>query len=567
MRSRALSALPACVFTLLAPTALEVSARGDGPRATRSAPAVSCRTRPGGASDAAVLHRYARALAPPAAAASASARDIDVGDVAILEDRGDLLVRRNPFDLDGTAVRFAPNRAGGYDAVPFPIPLPAAGTRLALDAQGAAAIDLPFAFPFFGLRHRTARVDADGRVAFGVGGPPGDPSLGGFLAGPPAVAAFLADLDPARGGSVSLRASARDVEIVWSDVPGAGQLNRNGFAIVLRDDGTVDLVYSRLETREAVAGVSPGATTEFSVADLSRGTPAGTRGALVERFSENDEIDLVAATRRFYSSHPDDFDQLVLYTTRPSNPVAGTLAFEINVENAVRGIGLDVLDSTATWGSAGALESVVFMDAVDAYLDVDGLEVLAHEVGHRWLARLRYATGPGTTSGALMSGDAVHWSFFHDTGASFLGGNTIAEPGAGRFETVDFARRYGPLDQYAMGLRAPEEVSGIFHVEVADDFRPSRAYKASSPSEAGVSFTGVRRDVGIEEVVAAMGPRLPRASEAPRTWRMAFLLIADPGAPASARRQAAVARIRSAFTPFFEAATDGRMRAESRLRP
>ena len=62
-------------------------------------------------------------------------------------------------------------------------------------------------------------------------------------------------------------------------------------------------------------------------------------------------------------------------------------------------------------------------------------------------------------------------------------GNDIADRGGGRFETVDFARGYQPLDQYAMGLRAPAEVPPFFYVEGADDFRPNRAFKSSSAPE------------------------------------------------------------------------------------
>ena len=107
-------------------------------------------------------------------------------------------------------------------------------------------------------------------------------------------------------------------------------------------------------------------------------------------------MDLVSVTRRFLAVHPDVFEQIVIYTTRPLNPVAGTLAFEINTRNDVRGIGLDPsLDESAGWGSGGALASVVYMDAIDPYLEVDGFEILGHEVGHRWLARLAFRDAVG----------------------------------------------------------------------------------------------------------------------------------------------------------------------------
>ena len=145
-------------------------------------------------------------------------------------------------------------------------------------------------------------------------------------------------------------------------------------------------------------------------------------------------------------------------------------------------------------------------------------------------------------------------------------GNDIEDRGGGRFETVDFARRYSPLDQYAMGLRSAAEVPPFFYVEGGDNFRPNRGYKLSSAPEAGVSFTGERRQVRIEDVIAAMGPRRPDASEAPRTFRQAYVLVADPVAPVSEARHAAVARIRARFERFYVEATDGRGAVFTHLR-
>ena len=130
---------------------------------------------------------------------------------------------------------------------------------------------------------------------------------------------------------------------------------------------------------------------------------------------------------------------------------------------------------------------------------------------------------------------------------------------------MDFARGYSALDQYAMGLRAPGEVPPVFYVEQADDFRPSRAYKASSAPEGGVSFTGIRREVTIEDVIAEMGPRLPGADRAPRVLRQVFVLVEDAAAAATAERRAAVERIRSRFEGYFRQATGGRGSVETRL--
>jgi hypothetical protein len=432
--------------------------------------------------------------------------------------------------------------------------------------DGALAVDLPFAFPLFGASWRQAFVHSDGSLTFGRPDPgSGERGLGRFLAGPPRVAAFFAALDTSRGGSVSARLSPDRASFLWGGVPGSGQINRNTFEITLAANGDIDLAYGEVQSREAVVGVAPGASATATAADLTAGQPGGSSGALAERFSPSEEADLVSIVRRFLGAHPDQFEQIVVYTTRPLNPLPGSLAFEVNVRNDIGGIGQDPLDDTARWGSAGALCSVVYMDSVDQYLAVDGFEILGHEVGHRWLARLRFRKGGSETSSALLGRGGVHWSFFVDTRASVMEGNLIADLGGGRFETTDIVRGYSPLDQYAMGLRLPAEVPPFFYVDGADNFRPNRAFKASSSPEAGISFTGLRRDVGIEDVVAAMGPRTPDATRAPRLLRQAFVLVSDETAPATPERRAAIARIRARFGPYYREATEGRGSADSTL--
>jgi hypothetical protein len=523
-----------------------------------------CGTEPAGRSGALALHRYwsrAGALAPPAATA-----DRDVDHVAVLEDHGDLIARRNPFDLAGAAIRLVPNAAGAYDPVRLALPLEPPGSALALADDESRALDLPFVFRFYGRAYSRVYVHSDGNLTLGApDAERGERGLARFLSGPPRLAPFFADLDPARGGSVSATVTGARALVAWDGVPGAGQINRNSFAVALHANGDVDFVYGELQTREAIVGSSPGGTLDLTPGDLSEGQPRGAAGAMAERFSESEKLDLVSVARRFYSSHADAFDQLVVYATRPLNPVPGTLAFELNVRNDVQGIGLDVFDDSGPWGSAGVLASVVYMDTIDQYLAVDGFEILGHEVGHRWLTRVSVAGPQGAAGGALRGRGGVHWSFFLDSDASVMEGNEIEDRGGGRFETVDFARGYSALDQYAMGLRAASEVPPFFYVEAPDDFRPHRTYTASSAPEAGVSFTGRRRDLSIEDVVAAMGPRLPGAATAPRLLRQAFILVADVLAPATEARLAAAARIRARFETYYREATGGRGIAISTL--
>jgi hypothetical protein len=537
--------------------------------ATAEPPTISCGTTAGGAREAILRHAYQARLGRSASVAEAAA-DRDEGHVAILEDRGDLVSRRNPFDLDGASLRFSPNRQGGYDVVRLSLALEPPGPPVGLGDDEVQAIDLPFAFPFYGKSYERAYLHSDGQLTFRTPDRVvGERGVARFLSGPPRVAPLFTDLDPSRGGTISVQLAADRALFAWTDVPGGGQVNRNTFAVALHPDGAIDFVYgTALQTREAVVGLSPGigdAAMAFSVADLSRASPTGTTDALLERFSETEELDLVSVVRRFLAGRADRYEQLVIYTTRPLNPVAGTLAFELNVKNDIHGIGVDVRDDSAQWGSAGALASVVYMDSIDPYLEVDGFEILGHEVAHRWLSRLRFRDHTGSPSRALLGRGEVHWSFFMDTDASVMEGSDLADRGGGRFETADIARGYSALDLYAMGLRAASEVPPFFYVEDPDDFRPNRGYKATSGPEAGVSFTGVRRDVTIEDVIAAMGPRAPDASLAPRVLKQAFVLVADRVAPATEPRVRGASRIRARFADYYREATRGRGEVETTL--
>lgn len=528
-----------------------------------------CATEPEGRREAQYLHRYREASTPlqgPQMRSRHGPPDSETdGQVAILRDRGDLVAPRNAFDLDRAGLRFVP-RGGGYALARVGAAVPPVSTPLALAGGGAVEVALPFSFPFFGRAHRSVFVHADGHLTFER--PDADGGAFGmrcFLDGPPRVGVLFTDLDPSRGGSVSAQAAGDGAVFVWSGLPGGGQINRNTFQATLRPDGQVEMAWSEVETREAIVGLAPGGGGGLVAADLSEAQPPAAEGALVERFSERAQLDLVSVARRFYGSWPDGVDQLVVYTTHSLNPLPGSLAFEINVSNTVGGIGVGTFDDSAQWASAGRLQSVVFMDAIDPYLAVDGFEVLAHEVAHRWLARLFFRKGGGGSGGELLGRGGSHWSFFLDTDASVMEGNDIEDLGGGRFRTIDIARGYSPLDLYAMGLRAPDEIAPFFYVEQADDFRPNRAYKASSAPEAGVSFTGIRREVRIDDVVAVMGVRDPPSSRAPRVLRQAWILVEDDAAPASVERRTAVNRIRVRFESYFAAATGGRGIVDTQL--
>ena len=527
-------------------------------------------------------HRSARerGLLRPLAAADATGAE-DIGEIAVLRDEGDLFRAANIYDLRDVTLRFHPNRAGGYDvthrgAAAWRAPV---GRRLALGDDDSTRLNLPFRFAYYAAAHSRAFVNSDGNVTFEEADAASTPrNVSRLLSGPPRIAPFLADLDPSSGGGVFARTERDAVTVTWCSVPAFGSRVTTTVQATLRPNGVVEMVFDAgIGLGEAVVGLSPGRTTSFASIDLSEtgGATAdaadGGPAAVGERFGLRGELDTVAVAQKFLRSHPDAYDQVIIWTDQPI--LFEAFAFEITIANDIQGIGLPTYEIPSDFGS-NELSSIVVMGWLGKYSDdrakkVNGedttLSLLGHEVGHRWLAFLDFSNHDRRRSSELLGRDYAHWSFFFDSDASVMEGNDIEALGGGAFRTVAAVQGYSALDQYAMGLRKPSEVPPFFYVEEPANASPP-ARRTGSP-QVGVTFNGTRRDVLIEDVIEVEGPRIPRAGRAPRVQRQAFVYIVRGGRDPKPEHVTKLDRIRRQWVPFFREATDKRMRAETRLRP
>jgi hypothetical protein len=192
------------------------------------------------------------------------------------------------------------------------------------------------------------------------------------------------------------------------------------------------------------------------------------------------------------------------------------------------------------------------------------VSVMGQEAGHRWLAFLHFKDVNGKNSTALLGRDMAHWSFFMDTDASVMEGNKIQDLGGGSFKTVDAVRRYSLLDQYAMGLVAPNQVPDFFYVDAPTNAQPQK--EATDDPEIGVTFNGTRRDVKIQDVTSVMGDRIPASSASPRVHKQAFIYLLSASATLDATQVAKLDGIRKAWVTFFAQATSNRMQAQTSLK-
>ena len=301
---------------------------------------------------------------------------------------------------------------------------------------------------------------------------------------------------------------------------------------------------------EAIVGLSPGRTGEFVPVDLSANGPTGGGGGAVgERFAEQAQLDTVEVARKFYQSHPDNYDQLVIWTD--ATVVDDAFAYEVTVANEMRGIGLSQFDASRDFGSAGRLRSYAVMDWIGKYPE-DPLQtflgenstvsVLGQEVGHRWLAFLEFRNHTGARSEALLGRDQAHWSFFMDSDASVMEGNDIEDLGGGSFRTTaPCSATAGSIStrwDSCRRARSRRSSTSTIPVNVAG------GREADSAPRVGVTFNGTRRDVLIEDVIAINGPRIPSSADSARVHRQAFLLVVGQGRSADNAQIAKIDRIR-----------------------
>ncbi len=276
-------------------------------------------------------------------------------------------------------------------------------------------------------------------------------------------------------------------------------------------------------------------------------------------------------SRRLLETYPDEFDAICAFTTFRTDH--GGEPWYQAVRSDVQGIGAPPLDMARFWGSGpgGRLAGFINMQNLSRYGDHIGAvggpvhALVAEEFGHRWGAFLRYVDGDGVVSGALLGREGAHWANTVQAAGSLLDGSEWVEVEPGQFWLKARAYRFSELDQYAMGLRAADEVSDFFRI--ADARFEDAPIDPSWPLAAGVTVSGVREEITMAQIVAANGPRVPDYTESRKAFRMAVVLITPPNESDQVVAEAA-SRL-EAFRAAFEAAifemTDGRMRMCTRV--
>lgn len=207
-----------------------------------------------------------------------------------------------------------------------------------------------------------------------------------------------------------------------------------------------------------------------------------------------------------------------------------------------------------------------------------GIEMMGHEYGHHWLLGIEFDQNDGRQrqhfirgfSGADDMGQGgspnQHYSHYADS-RSVMYGSCITDLGNGSYDVKGCERKYSHIDQYLMGLRSANEVDPMMVLEDPSD--PGRGVDtiAYGRTSSGTQVSGwTRHDITADEVVRAMGARIPASPAARRCWRVAFIVVLAPGQTALSQTMLdKVNRYRNRWGPWFNFATDGRGTMDSRI--
>jgi uncharacterized protein (TIGR03437 family) len=551
--------------------------------------ALDCGTTREIAADRLFLHRQSlRARAGrPQPRAAATTGDRDIGNIAVMEDTGGIVEKLNQFNLDNSTLTFTPSAptATRYKyAVSGQSYDPTAATQgtpvAALGDDDSRQFTLPFAFSFYGATYNAVFVNSDGNLTFVIPESASTlRSIGRMTGGPPRISPLFDDLDPSLvAGGVRYFADSTRAVFTWVAVPeySASGVSPSGvtFQVRLYPDGRVQFAWAGVNPSSAVVGIAPGnlqgGTSIVSFLDNS----GEYAGAVVEHFGNTLDIDIVTLAQRFYQTHEDAYDYLVVYNNMEIGAMAGALAYESTVRSFSSGHGVPVQDTGAEYGSPSRLRSIMNMGQLDNYpVDTNAivplrgpakdtpLTVLGHEAGHLFNA-FASIPDPNNPANKLMLGyGGSHWSFTFDSEASLDEGEQIVDRGSDtspRFVTGLVTQGYSPLDQYLMGFRPSAGVPPVFAV-IGSGLSPL-GHPAS-----GVSMSGSRLDISVDDVIAAEGRRTPDSTAAQRRYRFAFILLVAAGSTPPDSDVQQVETYRQQFPTFYAKASSNNAIADVTL--
>jgi len=188
---------------------------------------------------------------------------------------------------------------------------------------------------------------------------------------------------------------------------------------------------------------------------------------------------------------------------------------------------------------------------------------IGHELGHRWAA-----DASALVNGERITLGPVHWAAGVHLPAAFpyanpprdeadaMGGSTWKDNGDGTYTQLDRdyyspAKGWSWLALYLMGLAKPEEVPPFFILRNLQ--RTGQSDAAGHPI-----YKGDKTVITIQDVIAAMGPRVPDFDHAQKKFNTAIVVVTLPGKAPTKELLTAANNIAEHWIAYWAKTTNGR---------
>ncbi len=187
--------------------------------------------------------------------------------------------------------------------------------------------------------------------------------------------------------------------------------------------------------------------------------------------------DMKMVSNAVYQYFKDDFDYIMILSIEETQPSGLYFGVSFKVKNDVMGIGSSVYDNTASYGSQGALKSVLYMPKTEYIRNGPFLHEIAHYWGNHGVINTTVGGhwGYASTGGQLGGFDELI-----TLGGNMYRGRLDGEDGFGTFANGGNTVPYGNLELYLMGLIGPEALDPIQVAENPVNIAGTGMFTASS---------------------------------------------------------------------------------------
>jgi uncharacterized protein (TIGR03437 family) len=322
----------------------------------------------------------------------------------------------------------------------------------------------------------------------------------------------------------------------WLSIPNrpSATIEEHGFTVRIMESA-VPLSSASISVRltSAYSGASDSVTgtvnlgahsVDLETAFSSLPGPAVLSGPLFGTYTlpAIDEVRVWQQIREAYGLKDGDLDGIAIYQSFYTNMIiSGASAYSTGGLASANGVFL------ISYLNRPKSTRVMHMNRIRSTNDSG--HTLIHEFSHYWLYDLRIMEN-GVRSQVLNPLTPHPAQYVHmpaafpvlSTGdSSVMGGTRFKDNGDGSFTAPSPYPYYGLTwhELYLMGLAAPEEVEPWFYIANSN---PALGPEYYTPPG---TYRGTRKNVVVQQVIDALGPRVPAYKDSPKSFKVMFVLM------------------------------------------